>query len=58
MTQSFLTASFNMEENKHLMLIQYICFLSDHEVMIKTDKGKKGGIPPKTLLLFIFFCFI
>ncbi len=58
MTQSFLKASFNMEENKRLMLIQYVCFLSGHEVMIKTDKGKKGGLPPKTFLLFIFFFFI
>lgn len=63
MTQSFVAASVNMEENKRLMLIQYICFLSGHEVMIKTDKGKKGGVPPKTfrfffLLLFILFCFI
>lgn len=58
MTQSFLAASFNMEKNKRLMLIRYICFLSGHEVMIKTDKGKKGGDPSKTFLLFIFFCFI
>lgn len=42
MTQSFLTASLNMEENKHLMLIQYICFLSGHEVMIKKKKLIKG----------------
>lgn len=49
MTQSFVAASFNMEVNKRLMLIHYICFLSSHEVMIKTDKGKKGGVPPKTV---------
>lgn len=53
MTQSFVAASCNKEENKCLMLIQYICFLSSHEVMIRTDKGKK-----ETFLLFILFCFI
>lgn len=56
MTQSFLAASFNTEENKCLMLIHYICFLSSHEVMIKADKGKKGGVPPKTLV-FVFLLF-
>lgn len=61
MTQSFVAASVNMEENKRLMLIQYICFLSGHEVMIKTDKGKKGGVPPKTFRFFFYyylFCFV
>lgn len=37
MTQLFLAVFLNMEENKRLMLIQYICFLSSHEVMMKID---------------------
>lgn len=55
MTQSFLAASFNVEENKRLTLIQYVCFLSSHEVLLKTDKGKKGGVPSKKHLDYLFY---
>lgn len=56
MTQSFAAASFNMEEN--LMLVQYICFLSSHQVMIRNRRrGKKGGIPPKSYCIFFVVLF-
>ena len=57
MTQPFVAASFHMDPSEHLMLIAYICFPSGHDVMIKTDKGKIGGVPPKSSLLFILPCF-
>lgn len=53
----FVTASYNMAPNKHVMLIPYICLIAGHDAKLADEGEKRRSVSKKKIFMMTFFMF-